>query len=92
MCGSTVDIQSAAAEIRRGMKKEEERKKDRNHRAKIQWSALLNRATITIYGSESKQHNSVKRYNYVLLIFLDPKLINDYYFWFFQVPQLTGYL
>jgi len=30
-----VDIQSTAAEIRRGIKKEEERKKDRNHRAKI---------------------------------------------------------
>jgi len=27
MCGSTVDIQSAAAEIRRGKKEEEERKK-----------------------------------------------------------------
>jgi len=32
MCGSMVDIQSTAAEIRRGKK---ERKKDRNHRAKI---------------------------------------------------------
>jgi len=32
MCGSMADIQSAAAEIRRGKKKEEE---DRNHRAKI---------------------------------------------------------
>jgi len=30
-----VDIQSAAAEIRPGKKKEEERKKERNHRAKI---------------------------------------------------------
>jgi len=30
VCGSMVDIQSAAAEIRRGIKKE-----DRNHRAKI---------------------------------------------------------
>jgi len=30
-----VDIQSATAEIRRGKKEEEERKKDRNHRAKI---------------------------------------------------------
>jgi len=37
MCGSMVDIQSTAAEIRRGKKerKKEERKKDRNHRAKI---------------------------------------------------------
>jgi len=31
MCGSMADIQSAAAEIRRGTKEEEE---DRNHRAK----------------------------------------------------------
>jgi len=31
MCGSMADIQSAAAEIRRGKKEEE----DRNHRAKI---------------------------------------------------------
>jgi len=35
MCGSMVDIQSTAAEIRRGNKKEERKKKDRNHRAKI---------------------------------------------------------
>jgi len=33
MCGSMVDIQSTAAEIRRG-KKKERKKKDRNHRAK----------------------------------------------------------
>jgi len=32
MCGSMVDIQSAAAEIRRGIKK---KKIERNHRAKI---------------------------------------------------------
>jgi len=32
MCGSMADIQSAAAEIRREIKKEEE---NRNHRAKI---------------------------------------------------------
>jgi len=30
-----VDIQSAAAEIRRGKKEVERKKKDRNHRAKI---------------------------------------------------------
>jgi len=34
MCGSTVDIQSAAAEIRRGKKIEEE-EEEINHRAKI---------------------------------------------------------
>jgi len=31
MCGSTVDMQLAAADMRRGKKKE------RNHRAKISW-------------------------------------------------------
>jgi len=36
MCQSMVDIQSAAAEIRRGKKIEEE-EEDRNYRAKIQW-------------------------------------------------------
>jgi len=30
-----VDIQSAAAEIRRGIKKRKKKKEDRNHRAKI---------------------------------------------------------
>jgi len=42
------DILSATAEIRRGKKEEKERKKERrNHRVKIQWSALFHRATIT---------------------------------------------
>jgi len=37
MCGSMVDIQSTAAEIRRGKKRRKKKKKeeDRNHRAKI---------------------------------------------------------
>ena len=35
MCGSMVDIQSAATEIRRGKEEEEEEEEDRNHRAKI---------------------------------------------------------
>jgi len=38
MCRSMADIQSTAAEIRRGKKKErkkKERKKERNYRAKI---------------------------------------------------------
>jgi len=43
MCGSMVDIQSATAEIRRGKKKKDRR---RNHRAKMQWPALLHRAAI----------------------------------------------
>jgi len=33
MCGSIADIQSAAAEIKRGKKEEEE--EERNHRAKM---------------------------------------------------------
>ena len=51
-----VDIQSAAADIRRGKKKEiymvsllhraTIKKEDRNHRAKILWPALLYRAAI----------------------------------------------
>ena len=41
MCRSMVEIQSVAAEIRRGKKK-----KDRNHRMKIYMVSLLHRATI----------------------------------------------
>jgi len=41
-----VDIQSPTAEIRREKKNKKE--EDRNHRAKIEWSALLYRATIII--------------------------------------------
>jgi len=40
MCGSMVDIQCAAAEIRRG------KKEDRNYRMKIYMVSLLHRATI----------------------------------------------
>jgi len=50
MCRSMVDIQSAAAEIRPG-KKDRKKKKDRNHRAKIQWPALLHRAAIKVFSS-----------------------------------------
>jgi len=35
MCGSMVDIQSTAAEIRRGKKKKKKKEEERNHRAKI---------------------------------------------------------
>jgi len=45
MCQSMVNIQSPTAEIRRGNKKEEER---RRNSMKILWSAQLHRATITI--------------------------------------------
>jgi len=44
MCRSMVEIQSVAAEIRRG--KKERKKKDRNHRMKIYMVSLLHRATI----------------------------------------------
>jgi len=44
MCGSMADIQSAAAEIRRGKKEEEERRT--NHSMKIYMVSLLHRAAI----------------------------------------------
>jgi len=47
-----VDIQSAAAEIRRGKKIEEKRRRT-NDRMKIKWSALLHRATIMIINVET---------------------------------------
>ena len=47
MCGSMVDIQSPATEIRRGKKRRRRRKIERNHRAKIKWPALFHRAAIT---------------------------------------------
>ena len=46
MCGSMADIQSAAAEIRRGKKKKEERRRT-NHSMQIYMVSLLHRATIT---------------------------------------------
>jgi len=51
MCGSVADIQSAAAEIRRG-KKEERRT---NHSMKIWWSALFHRTTITSWVSNTRR-------------------------------------
>jgi len=41
-----VDIQSAAAEIRRGKRRRRKKKKERNRRAKIYWPALFHRASI----------------------------------------------
>jgi len=43
-----VDIQSVAAEIRRGKKRK--KIEERNHRAKIKWPALLHRAAIIMVG------------------------------------------
>jgi len=51
MCGSMVDIQSPAAEIRRGNKRKKEERR-RNHRAK--WSALLHRGRATIISLETR--------------------------------------
>ena len=45
MCQSMVDIQSAAAEIRRGKKKKKEGRRT-NHSMKIYMVSLLHRATI----------------------------------------------
>ena len=45
MCESMADIQSAAAEIRRGNKKKEERRTN-DRMKKYIWPALLHRATI----------------------------------------------
>jgi len=45
MCGSVADIQSAAAEIRRG-KKKKKKKKEQTTASKYIWSALFHRATI----------------------------------------------
>ena len=62
MCQSMVNIQSPTAEIRRG-KKEDRRKKERNYRMKILWSALLHRATINIMSASATQsgHNLLKQ-------------------------------
>jgi len=49
MCGSMADIQSAAAEIRRGKKKKEEEEEEErrtNHSMKIYMVSLFHRATI----------------------------------------------
>ena len=56
MCGSMVDIQSPAAEIKRGNEEEERRKKETGW--KYIWSALLHRATInkTIKKMDNDQY------------------------------------
>jgi len=52
MCGSMADIQSAAAEIRRGIKKKKERT---NHSMKIYMVSLLHRATIISYHADVRR-------------------------------------
>jgi len=48
MCGNMADIQSAAAEIRRGKKRRRKKKEERrtNHSMKIYMVSLFHRATI----------------------------------------------
>ena len=65
MCGSMVDIQSVAAEIRQG-KKERERKKEttgQKYNVRIRRAAIINGTYImqmnTILESKSKQHVSI---------------------------------
>jgi len=54
MCGSMVDIQSAAAEIRRG-KKRKKKEEDRKHRAKIYGlSYYIGRAAIISQDREAR--------------------------------------
>jgi len=48
-----VDIQSAAAEIRRGIKKR--KKEERNHRAKKSQPVLFHRADIISFGNKVYQ-------------------------------------
>jgi len=50
MYKSIVDIQSAAAEIKRG-----KRRKKKKHRTKIKWSALFDRAAINIMSASATQ-------------------------------------
>jgi len=59
MCGSMADIQSAAAEIRRG-KEEEEEEEEQTTARKYIWSALLHRATINKHGHENTKY-SIRR-------------------------------
>jgi len=51
-----VNIQSPTAEIRRGKKRR--RRKERNYRMKILWSALLHRATIKKKKKEDINHRA----------------------------------
>jgi len=54
MCGSMADIQSAAAEIRRGKKKKKERRRT-NHSMKIYMVSLFHRATIKKLANKDTQ-------------------------------------
>jgi len=82
MCRSMVEIQSVAAEIRRGKKKKEEgrKKKDRNHRMKIYMVSLLHRATINqclaeiqTDGQTNRQTDRIAMYQYRALCYVDAR-------------------
>jgi len=60
MRGSMLDMQSAAAEIRRG-KKEEERKKKKSKDKKVQWPALLHRVAIMRKNNKKYRDHSCNR-------------------------------
>jgi len=53
MCGSMADIQSAAAEIRRGKKKKKKEERT-NHSMKIYMVSLFHRATINNSSTDSR--------------------------------------
>jgi len=65
MCGSMVDIQSTAAGLGEE-KRKERKKKDRNHRAKILWSALLHRVTITRMWADAHRDGRPAEYRWRL--------------------------
>jgi len=56
MCGSMADIQSAAAEIRRGKKRKKEEERRTNHSMKIYMVSLFHRATIK---KNKPQHENI---------------------------------
>ena len=64
MCQSMVNIQSPAAEIRRGKKKEEGRT---NHSMKIYMVSLLHRATI---NEEKHAQNAIQFLSALLALFV----------------------
>ena len=62
MCGSMADIQSAAAEIRRGKKKKKKKKKKKNKpQHENIYGLLFHRATINNTAMHSYAQNSVRR-------------------------------
>ena len=77
MCGSMADIQSAAAEIRRGKKKKEERTRKKkkknerrtNHSMKIYMVSLFHRATINKHRPSVTLFRGSSRYSTMFVLF-----------------------